>query len=195
MPWEKQFDRDEALGNAIEAFWAGGYETTSMEQLLRQMGIQKGSFYATFGSKHEVLIEALQRYIADWFQTMHEEARKTPPLEALERHFQMIFESAGSTKGRWGCFLVNTGVELASRDKEVAKVVHKTFATQTTFYQELLQACQDDGKLRKGFDCRRAAEVLFGLVLGMRMLAKAGSPRESIRPLYEHALSIVHGKL
>ncbi len=26
MPWEKQFDSDEVLGKAMQAFWAKGYE-------------------------------------------------------------------------------------------------------------------------------------------------------------------------
>lgn len=195
MPWEKQFDRDEALGNAIRAFWAGGYETTSMEKLLDEMGIQKGSFYATFGSKHEVLLEALRRYVSDWLREVNEEALGMPPAEALEKHFQMIYASACGAKRHWGCFLMNTGIELASRDSEVEQLVHKTFATQTGFYRDLLLATQKEGKLPRSFDCGRAAQVLFGLVLGMRVLAKAGMPRESIRPLYDHALAIVHGKL
>lgn len=195
MPWEKQFDRDEVLGNAMRAFWMGGYETTSMEKLLDAMGIQKGSFYATFGSKRDVLLEALQRYVSDWLREIKEEARRKAPIEALEKHFQTIYESTYGAKRHWGCFLMNSGTELASRDKEVARLVHKTFAAQTGFYRELLLAAQREGAIQKSFDCGRAAQVLFGLVLGMRVLAKAGMPRESIRPLYEHALAVVRGEL
>ncbi len=61
MPSQKQFDVDEALGLALEEFWRQGYRATSMADLLGCMGIQKGSFYATFGSKHEIFVDALSR--------------------------------------------------------------------------------------------------------------------------------------
>ena len=68
MPWEKQFDQNETLELAMRAFWSGGYEGTSMTELLESMGIQKGSFYATYGSKHQVLIDALEAYVQDRFE-------------------------------------------------------------------------------------------------------------------------------
>lgn len=48
MPSTKRFDVDEALDRAMETFWEHGYKATSMCTLLDGMGIQKGSFYATF---------------------------------------------------------------------------------------------------------------------------------------------------
>ncbi len=47
MPWEKQFDTDEALAKAMHAFWARGYEATSMQDLVDCMGVNRGSLYAT----------------------------------------------------------------------------------------------------------------------------------------------------
>jgi TetR/AcrR family transcriptional repressor of nem operon len=46
----------------MEVFWKQGYENTSMNDLLDAMGIQRGSFYNTFGSKKETYLRALDRY-------------------------------------------------------------------------------------------------------------------------------------
>ena len=62
MPWEKQFDSDAVLDKAMQAFWARGYEATSMQDLVDCMGINRGSLYATFGDKHSLFIQALRRY-------------------------------------------------------------------------------------------------------------------------------------
>ena len=62
MPWTKSFDPQTALRKAVDVFWTKGYDGTSMNDLLHAMGIQKGSFYDTFGSKHEIYLQAMDQY-------------------------------------------------------------------------------------------------------------------------------------
>ena len=54
MPWEKQFDRRDALQRAQRVFWKSGYERSSMSVLLRGMGIQKGSARPADVSPHPI---------------------------------------------------------------------------------------------------------------------------------------------
>ena len=63
MPRPREFDRDEVLDRAVEVFWMRGYDRTSVQDLVNSMGIQRGSLYATFGDKHHLFLEALDRYI------------------------------------------------------------------------------------------------------------------------------------
>lgn len=49
MPRPKEFNPDEALEKAMQAFRHKGYEATSMEDLLSAMDSNRGSFYASFG--------------------------------------------------------------------------------------------------------------------------------------------------
>ncbi len=43
MARPREFDIDEALDAAMGAFWEGGYEATSMANLMEAMDLQKGS--------------------------------------------------------------------------------------------------------------------------------------------------------
>src|SRR5262245_11304559 len=133
MPWEKQFDRGAALAAAEEVFWEKGYEATSLETLLDRMGIQKGSFYATFGSKHKILMESLELYILDRFNSFNKLALQYPALEALERHFHAVLEECRCEQPSRGCFLVNAAIELAPTDAEVAAVVQRTMKAHEDF--------------------------------------------------------------
>ncbi len=47
----KQFDPHEALGKAMQLFWAKGYAATGLAELQEQMGIGRKSLYDTFGNK------------------------------------------------------------------------------------------------------------------------------------------------
>ena len=103
MPWEKQFDVDAALERAGEAFWANGYEATSVRDLLNTMGIQKGSFYDTYGSKKTAYLMALRQYmqrLAADFQEGAEQQTPHPRAAALYcRSFELAMFVLGFAHG------------------------------------------------------------------------------------------------
>ena len=51
MPWVRQFDESEVLEKAMRAFWAHGFEATSLRDLVDCTGLNRGSIYAAFGDK------------------------------------------------------------------------------------------------------------------------------------------------
>ena len=65
MARPKEFERGTALESAIAIFCDRGYEGTSTEALLGEMGISRQSLYDTFGDKRRLYLEALQRYVED----------------------------------------------------------------------------------------------------------------------------------
>jgi|SRR5579871_3041908 len=193
MPWEKQFNRDEALARAGKAFWTGGYEATSLETLLDSMGIHKGSFYATFSSKHDALLEAMNQYVADRFKAFEQLSTKCPPLEALRRHFDAVLAESSGPECSRGCFLVNMALELAPRDKAVRSLVRRTLQAHQDFYRRLLEGAKATGALAAGYDVDAAAAELLAVLLGIRVMARAGMPKTTIRALRDRAVAIAGG--
>ena len=63
MPRHKEFDVDAACERALDLFWRRGYEATSVNDLVDELGIGKASLYAAFGAKHQLYLAALQRYV------------------------------------------------------------------------------------------------------------------------------------
>jgi AcrR family transcriptional regulator len=58
----RTFDREAALRRAMEVFWAKGFDTCSMADLVDAMGINSPSLYAAFGSKEDLYREAVELY-------------------------------------------------------------------------------------------------------------------------------------
>jgi TetR/AcrR family transcriptional regulator, transcriptional repressor for nem operon len=54
MARTKECDPDHALAKGMSVFWRSGYENTSLETLMREMGIAKQSLYDTFGDKRSL---------------------------------------------------------------------------------------------------------------------------------------------
>ncbi|MCE7002789.1 TetR/AcrR family transcriptional regulator [Kibdelosporangium philippinense] len=62
MPRTKEFDPDAVLRSALNLFWRKGYEATSIQDLVDHLGIGRASMYATFGTKHDLYLRALDLY-------------------------------------------------------------------------------------------------------------------------------------
>ncbi len=91
MPWEKRFDSEAVLDRAMRAFWARGYEATSIQDLVDCMGLNRGSIYAAFGDKRSLFLRALRHYETchrrSWLETL--QSRHTPRAAILS-----VFEGA-----------------------------------------------------------------------------------------------------
>ena len=62
MARSKEFDQARALAAAVDVFWRQGYENTSLEALMREMGIARQSLYDTFGDKRALYLKAMAFY-------------------------------------------------------------------------------------------------------------------------------------
>jgi AcrR family transcriptional regulator len=58
----RKIEKQVALDRALTVFWDHGYRGTSMYMLSEQLGVEKPSIYASFGSKHKLYLSALGHY-------------------------------------------------------------------------------------------------------------------------------------
>ena len=191
MPWQTQFDIDETLKKAGEAFWEHGYEATSMSALLKAMGIQKGSFYNTYGSKHEVYLRALEQYTTERIGELAELTEGGTAVDGIRAHFEAIYEDCISPKGHRGCMLLNCALELAHSDREAQAVVKRGLANHEAVLQGLIRAGQKAGEIEPGLDVEATAKAMMSFVMGMRVYSRSGSDPSTIRTLADQAIQLV----
>src|ERR687894_2331328 len=139
MARHKEFNRDEALGRAMEVFWSRGYEAASVGELVRHMGIQRQSLYDTFGDKHSLYLQALDRYREVEGRKMFELLGRPGPVKrALRQLFEGVVEASLGGERR-GCFVGNATSELAGRCRETAeKACGNMAAAEEALYRALL---------------------------------------------------------
>jgi len=101
----------------MDAFWAKGYEATSMADLCCCTGLHKGSLYQAFGDKHTLFMDALKHYAnSEFHETLAVVKESNSPLENLRAVANRVCEDATSEKG---CMMINAMVELAPHDPAV----------------------------------------------------------------------------
>src|SRR4029077_5559968 len=106
----------------MRRFWEAGYAATSVRDLGDAMGLGPASVYNAFGDKRTLFTQCLDRYLDANMRARIARVEKTlPPSQAIETFLAEIVErSLGS---RLGCLLVNSALEVAPHDPEIADVV------------------------------------------------------------------------
>src|SRR5918912_2134210 len=161
MARPKEFDRDEALHKAMEVFWSRGYEAASIQDLVEHMGINRQSLYDTFGDKHTLYLQALDRYREVEGRKLFELLERSGSVKkALRQLFQGVVEGSLCKGERRGCFVGNAMSELAGRCKETAaKTCSQLAAAEEALHRALLRG-KRTGEIGGGRDLRAVARFL-----------------------------------
>ncbi|TNC24209.1 TetR/AcrR family transcriptional regulator [Amycolatopsis alkalitolerans] len=185
----RSFDLDDALDTAVEMFWRQGFEATSIQNLCQAMEIQPGSVYAAFGSKRELFVATVRRYV----ETVSADAAERltgveSGLQGLRDYFAHLVDAMVEGKRRWGCLITNSLVELTQRDPELAGLLTEHLARLRAAFAAALARAAGDGELRPGAG-PESAGLLVAVVQGMNVLAKTRPGRAELQAVADSALA------
>jgi TetR/AcrR family transcriptional repressor of nem operon len=174
MPWEKQFDVDEVLDKAMQAFWSQGYEATSMQDLLKRMGINRGSLYSTYRDKHELFLAALRRYAETiHFKRLEDLESRYGPREAIRRLLLAFTPQASEKRGNRGCFLTNTALELAAHDPAAGKIVAEAQKKTEAWFAHMISKGKAESEIAPHVKPAEAAGALLASLIGLSVLNRS----------------------
>lgn len=188
MARTKTFEPDHAVDAALALFRLRGYEATSVDDLVQQLGIGRGSLYDTFGSKHALYLQALDRYL----QQIAPAADAPLPERAQDAIAALLYQQvddAVRAAPLGGCFLINSAVELAGRDKAVAARVKKNLAQGEQMIEQIL--ARDAELALPADECRRLAQFFVSVIVSLRVRAKLNPNRALLRETVDLALSVL----
>jgi TetR/AcrR family transcriptional repressor of nem operon len=192
MARQKEFDRDEVLHKAMEVFWARGYEGASIQDLVKHMGINRQSIYDTFGDKHALFLQALDRYREIESRKVFAQLDRPGSVKKnLRLLFEGMVEKALSEEGRRGCFVGNSISELAGRCKETATRTCNSVASAEKMFQMALQRGKEQGELPAVRDPRAVARFLYSSLQGLLLVAKATRDRKVLNDVVKVTLSVL----
>lgn len=188
----KEFDVDAACEAALELFWRQGYEATSVADLVAGLGIGKASLYATFGTKHELYLTVLNRYVARGNERFLDElAGSGPALAGVRRIVERYLAEILDESGRDGCFVVNAAMEMLPRDPEVTRVIERSWDALELALRMTLSRAKAQGELADDADPAALAGFLLTVLQGMRVLGKSPDPGARVRAAARQAIAVL----
>ncbi|MEM1181330.1 MAG: TetR/AcrR family transcriptional regulator [Acidobacteriota bacterium] len=194
MPWEKNFDTDKALDEAIKVFWSKGYEATSMSNLTQAMGINKGSLYNAYGSKRALFIKAILKYdVENRRRLLTELEALDDPVTAIGQFFETLIAESVNDVEKKGCFLINTSLELPHHDDETRKIVTGGLEDLEAFFLRGLETARKRGEVAADLDVEEAAKGLVASIVGLRVLSRGTFDEAGLRAIKAQALARLTG--
>lgn len=189
MPWEKRFDIDETLTRAMQTFWSHGYEATSMQDLVNATGVNRASLYATYGDKRELFLSALRKYDGEIRRrTLADLAASHSAANAIRAIFDKFIDQTRAPDGNWGCFLVNTALELAAHDSELAELVNAAQDEIEAFFLGMIRKGQTSGEFNSQDDAGVLAHQALAALLGMLVMIRSRPNAEYLHAVRDGVL-------
>jgi TetR/AcrR family transcriptional repressor of nem operon len=192
MARPRAFEETAALDAAIACFWRRGYEATSVRDLASAMGIGGPSLYNAFEDKRTLFVRALDRYMGG---TVRERIgrleQSLPPKDAVRRFIGEVIDRSVNDAERRGCFLINSALEVAAHDPELGAEIAARLDEIETFFRRAIKTGQADGSIPAGRNARDLARLLLGVLLGIRVLARAKPERALLEGMARPALALL----
>jgi len=188
MARTKVFDEELVLNKAMNLFWERGYYATSAQDLVEGLGISRSSLYDTYGDKHSLFVKALKQYQKNRIDGSIKEAEE----EDVEAYIRSLFEFAKAealqdNRSR-GCFMVNTAVEMAPVDTEVAVIVNTIMHDFENAVCLAIERGQKNGTFTTKHTARSLARFVFNSINGLRVTVKFDASQKAFEDIVDVCL-------
>jgi TetR/AcrR family transcriptional repressor of nem operon len=163
----------------MDAFWAKGFEATSISDLCNCTGLHKGSLYQAFGDKHTLFMNALKHYAdSEFHETTVVLQGLTSPLEIIRVLVNKICDDASGEKG---CMMINSVVELAPHDPAVKSALQSFGEQRMNAVTEMIANAQEAGEISIKTEPYKLARHLMMTMAGGAAMVKGLVPAEEIK--------------
>lgn len=164
--------RQKIVMTALELFWAKGYQSTSISDILSRSQVHSGSLYHFFPGKQDVLVAVLELY-RDCIEDMLFAQAWTGVEDPKERIFALLDGYRAqlvSSDFMYGCPIGGLALELHEPDPRVRNLLAVNFANWVGGVEQCLE--QMDDRLPADTDRRALAEFILTIMEGAIMQAR-----------------------
>ncbi|MCE7054172.1 TetR/AcrR family transcriptional regulator [Algoriphagus sp. AGSA1] len=190
MARTKVFDEQEVLDRAMKLFWEKGYNATSAQDLVDSLGISRSSLYDTFGDKHSLFVKALRQYRKERVDPVIDSHNIVEDVEAYIRlFFESVKDEAIGDHSSKGCFVVNSAVELAPVDSEIAAISNSIMRDTEEALCTVIKNGQDKGIFTTKYPARSLARFVFNSLNGLRVTVKFDADKDMFEDIVKVCMS------
>ncbi|MFH8484318.1 TetR/AcrR family transcriptional regulator [Streptomyces longisporoflavus] len=164
--------RRQIIDGAARCFARNGFHATSMQDVLKEVGLSAGAVYRYFRGKEE-LIAAIVGEVLEWiqvtFEAAAEETPPPPPDELIGRALtQVLGRRPGVGEGE-ASYLPRLIVQVWAetlRNEELAEVIRQGYAKVRAAWVKIVEGYQAAGMMRGDVPADHVARMMIAAAQG-----------------------------
>jgi AcrR family transcriptional regulator len=190
----REFDHDDVLRIAFDQFWRKGVRGTSLSDIARDAGVQRGSLYNAFGSKEALFLCAYERYASEYLSSLQKALGSGTLRKRLTAFFDLTIKNFRSGSPPRGCPTTRGLMEVASAGGEgLDENARQAFADLVARVTGLVQGALSEGAERGEF--KGAPEIaalhIVTVTRGLAVLERAFGDEVQLRKIAAHTINLV----
>lgn len=182
MARPREFNEKKALDGAMDVFWTHGYAGASLPELLKGMGITRGSLYKAYKDKKSLFLNILRRYdkaAIEKASSLLNDQEIEDGLVRIEQLFTSVLEAVENNDHR-GCLLCSAAAGPAHNDKEISEAVHILLDKIKSGFEAALKQSSEHAKLSEE-RLSQLSDLLLTQYVGLRILSRSQVPKETLK--------------
>ncbi|MYM37649.1 TetR family transcriptional regulator [Duganella sp. FT94W] len=194
----KQFNEDEALEQALHVFWRKGYGDTSMPDLAKATGVQRGSLYHAYGDKQNIFLRAFARYQRNYLDMVRRHLQLDDPVAALRAYFAYVISSMSITVPQEdgtpsshtrGCLTTKIATDETAMDEPVRAALRDMLDGLAAALEERLS--RPDAKSRLPLPPKDAARLLVSFTRGNVVMERIYHDQQDLQATVDSMLEVL----
>jgi AcrR family transcriptional regulator len=182
----RKFNEEKVLDIAIDVFSSKGFNATTMLDLAKETGVQRGSLYNAYQSKNALFFKAFSHYTDKFLLFMEKELQDPDAKTAFTQLLQTVVERLCGDKELRGCFSTRVIMEAAQKCPEIStSLIRFLDGLEIIIKNRLEKAIKDEQFLG---DAQSTARYLVSLTRGIAVIERAYNDKERMIEIYQTAL-------
>jgi TetR/AcrR family transcriptional repressor of nem operon len=174
-PRDGKSTREAVLEAATRLMHVRGYQTTSLDDVLRESGVGKGNFYHHFRSKEDLGYAILDQIVVLFLDKTLEpcfSGADTPRLTQIRCFLDRVLEAQRQRKCVGGCAMGNLASELSDVHEGFRERLASVFTTWRERLTVALREAQARGEVVEACDPESVGHLLVAALEGSILLSK-----------------------
>lgn len=175
--------REALLSAGVKAFTQDGFSRTGLEQILKSVGVPKGSFYHYFASKEDYGLAVLAHYDTFFRHLLSKSFSLTDraPLARLAHFVEQAQAGMARYEFQRGCLVGNLGQEVSQLSDTFRHALEQVLQGWQILLSETLDAAKHAGELTEATDSAQLSAFFWigweGAILRAR-LTRSSTPMQ-----------------
>ncbi len=182
--------RDAIINKSYLLMLNKGYKGTTIDGILNEVNISKGSLYYYFKSKRDIANIILDEIIKkEFFIEWHDVHISKNPIKNIIKKINLTYDKKANLYSLTGCPLGNLILELSSVDTEFSKKTNSILKMWSSYIKKAINKSWELGIINKNFVPEEVADFLVASMEGCILVAKSYHDKKKLRNCFDSIIN------